>query len=61
MKKADAVTITYWLESISTEGRNLTKWEQDFVDSVAEQFKARGSLSSKQIEVLERIYTEKVP
>jgi len=33
-----------------------TEWEMEFVDSIARQFEARGDLSQKQTEILERIY-----
>lgn len=35
--------------------RRLTRWEQDFVESVAEQFDRYGHLTAKQRAVLERI------
>lgn len=50
-----------WVELIQTEGRNLTKWELDFVDSIAEQLGNGRQLSDRQIEHLDRIYTEKTP
>jgi hypothetical protein len=34
----------------------LTKWEQDFIDSIYEQFEHKGDLSFKQTEILERLY-----
>lgn len=49
------------LERIATEGRRLTDWEREFVESVTDQFERRGSLTDKQVDVIERIYTEKVP
>ncbi len=59
--KNSAEVLWEWLEAIKTEGRGLTKWEQDFVDSIWEQFEERGSLSDRQEEILERIYSEKTP
>jgi uncharacterized membrane-anchored protein len=53
--------IAQWIEAVETEGRGLTKWEQDFIESISEQFAERGSLSDKQEEILERIYAEKTP
>jgi len=50
-----------WLERIAVEGRNLTKWEHEFIESVQDQFDRSGSLSDKQVDVVERIYTERVP
>lgn len=34
----------------------MTKWESDFVDSVAEQFEKRGKVSEKQEETLKNIW-----
>ena len=39
--------------------RKMTSWEVDFVQSVVAQWKNRGTLSDKQLEILERIW-EKV-
>lgn len=39
--------------------RKLSKWEQDFIESISSQYEERGRLSEKQCEVLERIYAEK--
>lgn len=50
-----------WIETIQIRGRGLTKWEEDFVESVSEQLTARGSLSPRQADILERIYAEKTP
>jgi len=47
------------LSKLDTPRKELTKWEEDFISSVTEQFKIRNSLSERQIEILERIYTEK--
>lgn len=37
----------------------LTKWEEDFVESLRAQFEDHGQLSERQEEILERIYEEK--
>ena len=42
-------------------GSGLTSWESDFVDSVEDQLQARGRLSDRQIEILDRIYAERTP
>lgn len=34
----------------------VTKWESDFIDSINEQFLHKGDLSTKQCEILERLY-----
>ena len=57
----DKDTIEYYLSTLETEGRNLTKWEEDFLRSIRHQFDINRSLSEKQLEILERIYAEKTP
>ena len=49
-----------WIIRVIDEGLNLSQWEKDFVDSIQDQFDRSGHLSEKQIDILERIYTEKV-
>lgn len=44
---------------ITEEATRLTKWEEDFIESIKSQLEERGSLSPKQAEILERIYVEK--
>ena len=50
-----------WITAINDYGRNLTKWEEDFMESITEQFKTRNWISDKQEEILERIYADKTP
>lgn len=38
---------------------NLTDWEQDFVESVSDQFEENGSLPERQLEILEKIFRER--
>jgi len=49
-----------WIIRVIGEGLNLSQWEKGFVDSIQDQFDRSGHLSEKQIDILERIYTEKV-
>lgn len=51
----------YWIDKILDEGVNLTKWEEDFVQSLDEQRGNGRRLSERQAEILERIYAEKTP
>ena len=53
--------IQRWIIAIREEGRGVTKWEEDFVDSIAEKFAERGSLSEKEEAILERIYANRTP
>lgn len=53
--------IEHWINMVNIEGRDLTKWEEDFMFSITEQWAARKSISDKQEAVLERIYVHKTP
>jgi hypothetical protein len=57
----DPDTIQQWIDDVSNYSMDLTPWEEDFIDSIAEQFEERGTLTDRQIEILERIYAEKTP
>lgn len=48
-----------WVEQCLEHSHKLSKWELDFVESLSEQLERRGTLSERQQEILERIYTEK--
>jgi hypothetical protein len=47
-----------WIEK-SLLSDSLTEWEDGFLKSIKKQLENKGSLSPKQIEILERIYAEK--
>jgi hypothetical protein len=51
--------IQSWIETLRNEGRNLSKWEEDFLDSIEERFASQDYISERQEEVLERIYAER--
>jgi hypothetical protein len=48
-------TIRRMLEAL-IDREFLTKWESDFIQSIAEQFDKKGDLSDRQCEILERLY-----
>jgi hypothetical protein len=48
-----------WVEKLQQEGKNLTSWEEDFIESVSERLNMSLSLSEKQEEILERLYADK--
>lgn len=49
-----------WIDAIINEAKKpLNQYEQDFVTSVSDQLTMKGTLSEKQVKLLERIYTEK--
>lgn len=58
--KPEKDVIQQWLDSVNNEGKNLTAWELQFMESITDFYDRRGFLSEKQQEILERIYTEKV-
>lgn len=58
MAKTDPL---YMYDYITSEGRNLTKWEEDFISSIGTQLENGRELSERQLEILERIYAEKTP
>lgn len=51
-----------WLETIETEGLNLTTWELKFIEDMRDRFDRRQTaLTPSQAEQLERIYSERTP
>lgn len=48
------------IKAVNDEGRNLTKWELSFMESITEQFEKKNSLSDRQEEILAKIYETKV-
>ncbi len=55
------VHVCDWIACVNDEGRSLTTWEEEFMESITEQFEATGDLSEAQIDTLERIYAERTP
>lgn len=52
-------TIERMLNSLTRnleEATEFTEWEKDFIQSVDEQFGLKGDISSKQAEIIERLY-----
>jgi len=60
VKRQTKEVLKHWITSINDEGRSLTDWEVQFMESITDQFDDSGTLSRKQEEILECIYTEKV-
>lgn len=48
--------IASWIETVVTEGTNLTKFEVAFMENITDQFEHSGTLSERQEEILEQIY-----
>jgi hypothetical protein len=53
--------IQQMLHALESPHKDLTEWEENFLESIAKQFDRSGSLSDKQFEILDRIYAEKTP
>ena len=51
--------IECFLKELEHPYKELTKWEEEFIISISNQFDRKGSLSDKQFEILERIYAER--
>lgn len=60
MKHAKA-TYEDWLWQIREHAHGLSKWEAEFVDSIAAQLETHGKISERQAEILEKIYSEQTP
>lgn len=52
-------TILHFLTELQSPAKPLTQWEENFIESVSDQFGNRGTITAKQFEILERIYAEK--
>jgi len=57
----DQDIIRDWIIKVNDEGVNLSDWERQFMESITDQFDRKLWISDRQEEILERIYTEKVP
>lgn len=49
-------TIKYMIEFCQSQLENLSHWEQNFIESVSEQFDEKGNLTDTQCDKLEQIY-----
>lgn len=55
----DPKVIENWITQINEHGVNLSKWEQDFMESITDQFSRTNRVSDKQEEIIERIYADR--
>jgi hypothetical protein len=57
---ADQQKLTeHMLKELESPSRDLTTWEENFLESVADQYSRSRQLSERQFDILERIYAEK--
>jgi hypothetical protein len=59
MDPDDAMTISTILQDLEIPAKELTKWEQSFIESITDQWETKGDLSDRQYEILVRIHKEK--
>ena len=52
--------IAEWIDKVNCLGRQLTDWDLSFMKTVTKYVERGWSLSQKQEEILENLYTEKV-
>jgi hypothetical protein len=51
----------HWIAIIINDGKDLTEWEESFVDSISKYLDRYHYLTEKQQNILERIYADKTP
>lgn len=51
--------IKSWIDEVNEHGKGLTDWEENFMESLTEQFNLYGTMSPKQQDILERIRSSK--
>jgi hypothetical protein len=59
MKPETYALARHMLDKLGNPSKELTEWEENFITSITEFIDARGYLTPKQMETLERIYAEK--
>jgi len=48
-----------WIDKCMEERHKLNDWERKFIIDIRLQLRSKGSLSDKQVQILERIYADK--
>lgn len=61
MSRPTSDDLKAWVKACLEEGMGLTPWEETFVNDLDERLRRFGTLSERQAEILERIYSEKTP
>lgn len=51
--------VTRWLEALENPTKALNAWEEDFLESVSDDFTRYGRLTQNQMDKLEEIYDRK--
>lgn len=60
-KQPSQELVAEWIKLINEKGEGLTEWEKDFMKSVTITASFNNPMSPKRIEVIERIYCNKIP
>lgn len=55
----DPKVIEHWITLVNEEGRNLSKWQLEFMRVLTKQFEKCNWINNNQEEILERIYADK--
>lgn len=59
MTKKTPELIQQMFDALKNPSKRLTVWEEQFLESISDQYVQRGNLTDKQFETLEKIYAEK--
>jgi hypothetical protein len=59
MDPDDAKQVSTMLQDLEIPSKELTKWEQSFIESITDQWERQNNLTDLQFETLEQIYKEK--
>ena len=55
-QKFDRIQLEYMIDHILSQPKELSKWEQSFVELVSDQLERNGTLSERQQEIVDSIY-----
>ena len=56
-QKFERAQLEYMIDHILSQPKELSKWELSFAESVSDQLERNGTLSERQQEVIDNIYT----
>lgn len=60
-KSPDNLTVIDWINQINKDGEGLNEWEVNFMKSITLQGHNHSIFSARQVELIERIYCNRVP
>ena len=59
MDPDDAATVPTMLQDLEIPSKELTKWEQSFIENITDQWERQNNLTDGQLEKLQEIWKEK--